>query len=494
MCTLGDQVKIINFSISHDPIKPCRMKYLQITIALLLLAMLPAINATAQLISNKNFSVGSYGRVGAGISPSIKGNIGRSLNLNGMGSIGGRMEEADYLELATALHFAPGHNNGDSTQINVQARVAMYSSNGQLIGNVNSTNYGGVTLALPELYAEAVNIMGSPWSAWIGAKYYRSNDIHIADHFYFDDHSSQGVGVSWKQTAFSVLFPGNVDTNSSVPPNFYVNIVDGTPRLGLRGRMMFVAEHVIPFDDKKQSLKLLAEYHRLAEATLDDTATAFNYPSAGGFVLGVKHITTIKTRMDGSFNQAAIRYGHGIANGNDGGNSRTWLTYGAPDLETNSFENAWNWSLAEHILLNISPKYSINGYGIFTKSQGAADSDHKSPDYFGREIFNRKTEYALGVRNFWYIKKWFHLMGELHYANRKDGTQDAASMLKFSIVPTLVPTAKADPWARPHLRLIYSVAKYNQFAADNLYSPYLAETGSKLWGHYIGIRAEWWLF
>lgn len=470
------------------------MKYLSVSIALALLAAAIAESATAQLMRNKNFSFGSYGRVGAGFSPAIEGNIGRSLNLNGMGSIGGRMEEADYVELAAALHFKTANEHRDSTTINVQARMALYSGNGQLIGNVNSSSYGGVTLALPELYAEATNIMGSQWSAWIGAKFFRGGDVHIADHFYFDDHSSQGFGVSWKKTTLAVLFPGSVDTNSSVPPNFYVNIIDGTPRLGLRGRSMTVLEHVIPLNDNRQSIKLLAEYHHLADATLEDTGTAYNYPSAGGWVLGVKHITQVKTRMEGSFNQAAIRYGHGIANGNDGGNSRTWLTYGAPDLETDKFSNAWSLSLVEHLLLNLSPKYSINGYGIFTKSQGAADSDHKAPDYFGREIFNRKTEYALGVRNFWYIKKWFHLLGELHYANRKDGTQDAASMLKFSIVPTLVPTAKADPWARPHLRLIYSIARYNQFAQDNLYSPFLAETGSRAWAHYIGIRAEWWLF
>ena len=470
------------------------MKQQLITIAIALTVTCSSLPLSAQLMRNKHFSFGSYGRVGAGFSPAIQGNIGRSLNLNGMGSIGGRMEEADYVELAAALHIQAENEHRDSTRINIQARMAMYSGKGQLIGNVNSTSYGGVTLALPELYAEATHIMGSQWSAWIGAKYFRSNDIHIADHFYFDDHSSQGLGVSWKNSSVAILFPGTVDTNSSVPPNFYVNIVDGTPRLGLRGRSMLVAEHVIPFDDNRQSIKLLAEFHHLANATLKDTGTAFNYPAAGGWVLGVKHITQLKTRMEGSFNQAAIRFGHGIANGNDGGNSRTWLTYGAPNLETNDFNKAWSLSLVEHLLLNISPKYSINGYGLFTKSRGAADSDGKAPDYFGREIFNRKTEYALGVRNFWYLRKWFHLLGEMHYANRKDGIQDAASMLKFSIVPAIVPTAKADPWARPHLRLIYSVAKYNQFAADNLYSPFLAETGSRLWGHYIGIRAEWWLY
>lgn len=449
----------------------------------------------AQTANNKMFSFGSYGRVGAGFSPDIKGNIGRSFNLNGMGSMGGRMEEADYVELLAALHFKPEIQPKDTTVINVQARLALYSGKGQLIGNVNSTSsYGGVTLALPELYAEALNIMGSKWSAWVGAKFFRGYDVHIADYFYFDDHSSQGFGVSYKKTSLAILFPGSVDTASSVPPNFYINIIDGVPRLGLRGRSMVIAEHIIPFNDQKQTLKLLAEYHHLADATLDDTSTAYNYPSAGGWVAGLEHTINLNTSLAGSFNQASIRYGHGIANGGDGGNSRTWLTYGAPNRSTNKFNKAYSFTMVDHILLNLNPKYSLNAYGIFTTSRGAADSTNKAPDYFDRLLFNRKTEYAVGLRNFWYVKKWFHLLSEMHYANRKDGDQDAASMLKFSLVPTIVPTAKADPWARPHLRFICSVAKYNDFAAENLYSPYLAEVGEKKWGVYFGIRAEWWLY
>src|SRR5215831_4550985 len=242
----------------------------------------------AQTTTNKLFSFGSYGRVGAGLSPGISGNIGRSLNLNGMGSIGGRMEEADYVELLAALHFKAEGQGSDTPLINVQARMALYSGKGQLIGNVTSSSaYGGVTLALPELYAEALNIRGSKWSAWIGAKFFRGYDVHIADYFYFDDHSTQGFGVTWNKTTFSVLFPGAADTASSVPPNFYVNIIDGTPRLGLRGRSMLVAEHIIPFDNNRQRIKLLAEYHHLANATLEDTTTAYNYPSAGGWVLGI---------------------------------------------------------------------------------------------------------------------------------------------------------------------------------------------------------------
>ena len=450
--------------------------------------------ALSQTTTNDLFSFGSYGRVGAGVSPSLKGNIGRSLNLNGMGSVGGRMEESDYVELLTALHFK-AEGRSDTTSINVQARMALYSGKGQLIGNVSSSSaYGGITLALPELYAEAVNIGGTKWSAWVGAKFFRNYDVHIADYYYFDDHSTQGVGVSWNKTTFAVLFPGAVDTASSVPPYFYLNIVDGTPRPGLRGRTVLVGEQVLFFNEHKQKIKLLAEYHHLADANLEDTATPYNYPAEGGWVAGVEHTVDLNTSIKGSFNQAAVRYGHGIANGGDGGNSKTWLTYGGPDPATRKYGHAYSIALVDHVLLNLTPKYSINGYGMYTKSRGGSDSLNKAPDFFGREIFNRKTEYAFGIRNFWYVTKRFHLITELHYANRKDGDQPSASMAKLSIVPTLVPTGKTDPWARPHLRLIYSVARYNDFASANLYSPYLAEIGHKKWGQYIGVRAEWWLF
>ncbi len=468
-------------------------KILRLILYLVLLSSLYE-TAFSQTVTNKNFSFGSYGRVGAGVALGNTGNIGRSLNLNGMGSVGGRMEEADYVELITALHFKPEIQN-DTTHINVQARMALYSGKGQLIGNVTSSSqYGGITLALPELYAEALNIGGTKWSVWVGAKFFRGYDVHIADYFYFDDHSTQGIGITYNKTTFSVLFPGAVDTSSSVPPYFYLEIVDGTPRPGLRSRSLLVGEHIIPFDNNKQTIKLLAEYHHLANATPGDTATAYNYPAEGGWAAGIQHVIFLNTPIAGSSNQASFRYGYGIANGGDGGNSKTWLTYGGPDLVTKKYTNAYSIALVDQLMLNLTPKYSLNAYGIYTKSHGGSDSLNKAPDFFGREIFNRKTEYAFGVRNFWYITRRFQLLSELHYANRKDGDQPSATMMKLSIVPTLVPTGKTDPWARPQIRLIYSIARYNNFASQNLYSPYLSNTGPKKIGQYIGFRVEWWLF
>jgi len=448
------------------------------------------VDAQQPVISNRHFSLGSYGRVGIATGDSVL--YPRSLNLNGMGSIGGRMEEVDYFELAAALHFTPVSSNADTMQINMQARMAFYTAQGQLIGNVTSKSYGGITAALPELFVEARHIMGSEWSAWIGARFFRSDDIHIADHFYFDDHSSQGFGVQYKNTQFSVMLPGAIDTTTTLPPYFYLNIINGTPTLGLRNRSVSIIEHMIP--TKHGYVKLLGEYHHLGNGTAQDTAVAYNYPSDHGFVIGAKYKYNFTSPLPGSFYDLSLRYGTGIANGGDGGASKTFITYGGPDLTTQKFKKAYSIAATADVLWNMNKNYSINGYSIFTKSRGASDSLNKTPDYLGKMLFNRKTDFAIGFRNTWYIKNWFHLLHELNFASRKDGTQDAAQMIKLSIAPTIVPNGQRSVWSRPHLRLVYSVARYNKFASDHLYSPYLAQTGSKKYGQYFGVKTEWWLW
>jgi len=439
-------------------------------------ALLCAVQVLAQspVISNKRFSFGSYGRAGIAYGVGVESEFPRSLNLNGMGSIGGRFEENDYFELAAAMHFTPSNSGSDTTAINVQARFAFYTTQGQIIGNVTSKSIGGITSALPELFAEAKNIMGSDWSVWVGARLFRGDDIHIIDHFYFDDHSGQGFGVTHKNTQFAVIFPGSVDTSTTLPPYFYLNIVNGTPMLGLRNRYVSILEHMVPVSNGY--IKLLGEFHRLASGTSGDTSSMYNYPSDIGFVVGAKYYTSLATALPGSFNAVSVRYGTGIANGGDGGASKTFLTYGGPNLESNSFRKAHSLAVTETFLWNISKAYSLNGYGIFTKSAGASDSLNKTPDYLNKQmLFNRKLETAFGARGTWYITNWLHLLQEVDLAWRKDGTQEVAQMTKFTIAPTLVPSAVRDVWARPHFRLVYSVAHYNKFAADNLYSPYLAQ-------------------
>jgi maltoporin len=449
-----------------------------------------------QNVSNKNISFGSYGRVGVDWSYENGGSIGRRLNLNNMGSIGGRMEEQDYLEIAPAFHFKP--KPGDSTQIYAQMRLAMYSTSLTSFGNSTSTSLGGLAFAMPEMFVEARNIKGKEISLWIGARLYRGPDVHIADHFYFNDHSGQGFGVEFKKTRFSAIFVASTDTTATVPPYFYLNIKTGTPSAALRQRTVGTIEHDFVLNDQN-TVTLLGEYHRMASGELDVTAEPYdtlkyNFPSDHGFVIGAKHQYDFKNLLPGSFNHLSLRYGTGIANGGDGGLSRTWLTFGAPDTVNLNFQGAYSLAFVDHFVWNFDKKNTFNGYIIMTNSKGAADTNDKSNTYFGKEVYNRKLDFAIGARHEFYFNDYFHLLSELHYSQRKDGTDPLASMVKISVAPIYVPTGERDTWARPHLRFVTSVARYNDYAMESLYSPFLEFVGSRRWGYYFGIKAEWWIW
>ncbi|MGD9328621.1 MAG: carbohydrate porin [Cyclobacteriaceae bacterium] len=448
-----------------------------------------------QEVTNKKFGIGAYGRVGVDWNFEDGGSIGRRLNLNNMGSIGGRMEEQDYLELATALNFMP-FKKRDSTIIYFQMRLSVFSRSLSLFGNSTTSTLGGLTIGMPEFYVAAKNINGKPISAWIGARLYRGEDVHIADHFYFNDHSGQGFGIEYKKTRFNAILVSSTDTSSTVPPYFYLNIKTGTPSLSLRGRWVYALEHDIQLK-KNNQLTLLGEYHRLQDASEEDVPDSLdflNYPADFGWVLGFRLNTQIPNMLEGSYNNLAVRYGARIANGGDGGLSRTYLTFGAPNLETESFGKAYSWAIVNNTLLNFSDKVSLQSYFIYTNSKGAASSNDMAPTYFGREIYNKKEDFTVGGRLTNFITDKFHFLSELHYSQRRDGTEPLYTTVKVGIYPSFVPTGERNVWARPHLRFDFSLAWYNDYAMENLYSPYLEFMGEARWGYYFGVKAEWWIW
>lgn len=464
--------------------------YRFVTLGILLLC---SISVNSQIvISNKNFSFGTTGRIGFGYSPDIEGHTGRQLNLLNQGSLGGRMDQGDYVDLLPSFHFMPVNANKDETAIDFQVRLAFYSSNGTFLGNVNSGSTNGMIVSLPEAFVEARNIVGSQWSVWAGARYMRYDDVHIADYFYFDDHSSQGFGIKYKKSSFSMFFPAAIDTTSSGmgTPYSYSNIITGNKSLTYRQREVMVAEHSFNLS-RKHIVKLLAEYHHVPAVTKNATPA---FPSDNGFVAGFKINSELETRKIGSFNQFSMRYGTGIANGGDNGNTQTWRTFGAPETDDKTYKGAYSFTMVEHLMLNLSDRISLNPYAVYTQSKGGADTMDKAPDFYNRDIYNYKTDLAIGTRVIYYMTNWFHLVSELHYTARQDGNNPTASMVKFALAPTIVPTAERSPWARPHLRFIAEVSRYNDYAKNAMYSPFLQQAGQKRFGTYFGVRSEWWIF
>jgi maltoporin len=203
-----------------------------------------------------------------------------------MGSIGGRMEEQDYLEVAPSFRFKP--KEGDPTVINAQVRLSLYSNSLAGFANTSTSNLGGLTLSIPEMFVQARNIGGKDLNIWVGARLYRGPDLHISDHFYFNDHSGQGFGVEYKKTRYAQIFVTSTDTTATVPPYFYLNIKTGTPSTALRQRMVYVLEHDIDVN-KENRITLLAEYHNMPDGDfdveIDSTEKTVNFPSDRGYVI-----------------------------------------------------------------------------------------------------------------------------------------------------------------------------------------------------------------
>ncbi|GAA4821661.1 carbohydrate porin [Algivirga pacifica] len=451
-----------------------------------------------QEITNDKVFIGTYGRVGMDWNYENNGSLGRRLNLDNMGSIGGRLEEQDYFELANAFRFTSP--TPDSTLIHIQSRLSIFSKSLSYFANANSASPGGLAFAFPELYVLAKGIKGLPLNVWLGSRLYRGGDIQIADYFYFNDHSGQGFGIEYKNTRLSTIVVSSTDTTSTLPPSFFINIQSGTPSIALRGRFVYALEHDFQFN-ARQSVTALMEFHHLENANPeeirqlpDSLQDVLNYPADWGWVFGARYHHSHQNLINNSFTNLSIRYGNRIANGGDGGISRTYLTFGAPNLDIGKFKGAYAWALIGHSVLQFNDKISFGSYLVYQLSKGAANTNGIAETYFGREVFNRKEDFTVGTRATYYLSDLIHLFGEVHYSQRQDGEQDPASMVKFSFAPTLVPTQERQHFARPHLRFVVSFARYNDQARETLYSPFLRFAGSQRWGHYLGVKAEWWFW
>lgn len=225
----------------------------------------------------------------------------------------------------------------------------------------------------------------------------------------------------------------------------------------------------------------------------DTSDVILNYPADYGFVFGLKLNSQLPKLSPGAYNTLAVRLGTRLANGGDGGHSKTWVTFGAPDLDELSFKGAYSLSIVDEIKFDLAKNNNFNAYLIFTQSKGAADTKGEAKTYLGKEIYNYKQDLTIGFRDVQYLSDKFHLLSEFHYSQRTDGEESTYNYQKFSIAPTFAPVGKRDSGIRPHFRFIFSVSHYNDAAVENLYSPYLQYVGKQKWGHYLGVKAEWWL-
>jgi maltoporin len=417
-----------------------------------------------------------YGRVGLAWTHTGDLILGQRLNLTG-GPLGGRLEEGDYLEPTLILNLIePPPKEEDARQAQVTPFVrlvmtpALLARESLFIGTFSSQFAETLRIELFQAYIEAGNFLLPGLRLWGGARFYRGTDVHIADYFFFNNLSGQGVGLQYGSLDLAVLLH-----SAKSGPLYNVDLDgDGEPDVR-RQRTVLVGQYVFALP-ARNTLQVLTELHLLPTARLRLPERTPIQPADHGWVVGLKARFVLP---DEGFNDISIRYGRGLANGGFAG-AQTWNTFGLTNLE-GRHDGAAGVEVVDHLLVNLHPHVGFNAYGIFHHARGASGTPE-----------DEALDFAVGARTTLYLADVFHLIQESSYQGLLTGTDPFATAVKLTLMPTFVPTGERDVWARPHLRVFYTLALYDRHAVALLASPYLRTVGATALGHYVGAQVEWW--
>ncbi|XXT07552.1 carbohydrate porin [Sorangium sp. So ce367] len=446
---------------------------------------LTAAPRSAHAVGSENFEWHWYSRLGMAWSPVYGQNVqGASLNLLGFG-IGGRYEEGDYSEPSFVAHVVKGATP-DDFYVKSEMTFAIWNQYGGPFMQPSSNGGQSITVQFNQAYIEAGNFLVPGLSVWGGAKFFREQYAPIGDYFYLDDLSGQGGGIKYGGLQLAIL--GYRGFGNTTPP--YNVDVNGDGGVDVeRFRTIFAGNYKAEFGgEAKHHVKVHGEFHVLPAAKRGEGwAVPDNAPADFGGVIGAKlHLGL----GQGNFSDTAVRFGTGIANGAAGG-AKTYQTWGAANDE-GTFAGSFAIEAVEHLGFRLGDAAALEGLATFHYTKAAYEADGAAPP----TALEKQMDFSVQANATIFAHKNFHPVVEASFQGRKDGDGDLGTAVKVSVVPTLVPTGELSAGARPHFKLIYSLAIYNDAARDAAMSGYLQRVGagpgvgSKV-GQYIGARTDW---
>ena len=296
---------------------------------------------------------------------------------------------------------------------------------------------------LPQLYAQWSSLPSlNGGSLWAGRRYYKRNDIHISD-FYYWNQSATGAGVE------DVLIGGlKYSYALSRKDNLY--------------QENYVTRHdfnVAGFNTNPGGeLELGLSYLDKPERT----------DAHSGWAITAQHV---QNEFLGGKNKFAVQYGEG---------SGTGLGYTGDFRQDNSSKR---YRIVEFFDWQVTPRFGGQVEAVYQK-------DFR-PDGGNQEWL------SLGVRPTYAISEQFKLVTELGHDQVKaaDGTR---KLSKFTFAPTWSPKGPGF-WTRPEVRLYYTYASWNAAAqrAANEFDAGSALSdsgafGSARHGSNAGLQVEYW--
>ena len=296
---------------------------------------------------------------------------------------------------------------------------------------------------LVQAYAEWSNVAAlNNGSLWAGRRFYKRNDIHISD-FYYWNQSATGAGIENVEIGglqYSYAFSRKdsvFQENYTNRHDFNVGGFDTNPN----GELQFGVSYIADPDrgDSNSGWSVTAQHEQI------------------GFL--------------GGSNTFAVQYGEGPGTG---------LGYtGDVTLD----ESAKSWRVVEFFDWQVTPRFGGQFQAVYQKDtrQDGGDQDWIS----------------VGVRPVYALTEEFKLVAEVGH-DQIDAEAGTRKLTKFTIAPTWSP-AGPKFWARPEFRLYYTYAQWNDAAqeAANLMAAgsALSETGafgSAQHGSNFGVQVEYW--
>ncbi len=296
---------------------------------------------------------------------------------------------------------------------------------------------------LVQAYAEWSNVAAlNNGSLWAGRRFYKRNDIHISD-FYYWNQSATGAGIENVEIGglqYSYAFSRKdsvFQENYTNRHDFNVGGFDTNPN----GELQFGVSYIADPDrgDSNSGWSVTAQHEQI------------------GFL--------------GGSNTFAVQYGEGPGTG---------LGYtGDVTLD----ESAKSWRVVEFFDWQVTPRFGGQFQAVYQKDtrQDGGDQDWIS----------------VGVRPVYALTEEFKLVAEVGH-DQIDAEAGTRKLTKFTIAPTWSP-AGPEFWARPEFRLYYTYAQWNDAAqeAANLMAAgsALSETGafgSAQHGSNFGVQVEYW--
>ncbi len=431
--------------------------------------------------SDRGFRFGSYGRIIAGTD--LRGGAPEQLLV---GETGPRVVEESYLELDFSYGF--------ETKTGVKLRpVITLAFDGTLFHETG--NFDAVP-ALRNLFLDAT--INDHWTAWVGSRMYRGDDIYLFDFWPLDNQNTVGGGFFYRQSGAELA--GHVGENRLDNPYQFETIEVANPEQGETqveqlNRQRLVASTTASYlwqrrpEDLSVKVKVHAELqgigagtYEILDAMGDGTGQYSKLPADRGYLIGAELSMFGLAPSSAGYRRHLnlfARYASGLAAFDE----LSAPTSFGPDLKT---------TLANEILLGASGNWdsTIGNMMIGAISRRFIDA---SGDLTNTD---EGWEYVLDARPLAKIVPDWFLGADISYQARfPDGlnpnTETAEDPAIFQIAPMLVYSPMGpSAYDRPQLRAVVNIAHLNQGALD-LYVPDDPRHAHD-WVYFVGLQAEWW--